>query len=616
MHLNNLPDHPSLPSGLSSLLALSVCASLTACSPGPEMTPGSSHFPPRQLQPKADAPLPDQNKPAAQGNGAEPAGNADQAGQADPTNPADSEEQSDQGSGSFAPAAKGPETDNLRAYFERYAHAISQGRMLDAIRFSGHAVANHGPVLVPQSPDEKLDPSVLDEYPNLPSTTDPRKTLMITDPRVVADPTRTYDPCDLDATSNHRNPDAVWSFKSLMSQMAQGQGISTQEFIHYWLLGWMQDQEVNWHTVPRRTGVMDYFPGWDAENPHTLDVDRLPFRLLAIVNRLDLTKMDEHGFQSPGETRLVFGLLDLHQCAPANRAERATVIFEYGDVIDSCEGIEARAHRWLALDRLPLGSPRYLEQLESITNEVTQAFAAPSKPNKSALNQLRTNDFGFDPGIDPAPPSGSPPNSTMRWELREFRLFGDSSVLIHNPIHLTPDEQFQRGSEVLAQYLHENADEVLCEAHQVPRSYANQHFLGGAIAYDPGSFWDTPLDTWQLPHNFSADCPPSQGIQDSSLSLDEKLVSEVRHKFSLNTCNGCHSGETSMFFVHVDPSTRELSRFLTGGTFDDPVHGSQVQREFNDLARRGQLLESFATRGCNGGHVHDSGVMQAPSSSH
>lgn len=519
-------------------------------------------------------------------------------------------------SGGFDPGVDTGEFSSVRAYFERYAYAISQGRYLPAIQFSGHAVTGYGPVPEPQNPWEKIDPSILDDYPNLPSTTDPGKTLMITDPRVVADPTRTYDPCDLDWSGNDRNPDAAWSFKSLMSQMAKGQGISTQEFVHYWLLSWMEDQEVNWHTIPKRTGVKDYFPGWDAENPSTLNVDRLPFRLLAIVNRLDLTKMDAQGFRSPGETRFVFGLLDVNRCEPANRAERGTVIFEYGDTIDTCEGIEARAQSWLHLDRLELGSQRYLEALEYITSEVTEAFAAPSKPNGSALNQLRTNDFGFDPGIDPAPPSGSPPNSNMRWELREFRMFGEASVLINDPIHLTPDEEFQHGSNLLAQYIHENANEVLCEAHSIPRSYANESFLGGAIAYDPGSFWDAPLDTWQLPHRFPEDCPPSQGLRDSSLSPDEKMVSEIRHKFSLNTCNGCHAGETSISFVHVDPSTRKLSSFLTGGKSDDPVHGPRVQREFNDLARRGQLLESYATRGCGGRHVHDAGVMLSPSSPH
>ncbi|MES2674637.1 MAG: hypothetical protein V4660_10375, partial [Pseudomonadota bacterium] len=76
---------------------------------------------------------------------------------------------------------------------------------------------------------------------------------------------------------------------------------------------------------------------------------------------------------------------------------------------------------------------------------------------------------------------------------------------------------------------------------------------------------------------------------------------EVRHKFSLNTCDDCHAAETDTFFTHVN-SNRSLSKFMTGTTaphVPDPVFGSSITREFNDLARRNQVLSEMSVQSCN-----------------
>jgi hypothetical protein len=69
---------------------------------------------------------------------------------------------------------------------------------------------------------------------------------------------------------------------------------------------------------------------------------------------------------------------------------------------------------------------------------------------------------------------------------------------------------------------------------------------------------------------------------------------EARHKFSLNTCNGCHGAETNTRFLQVNPrdpgQASILSGFLTGVTVFDPV--TRQQRQLNELGRRRQLLES------------------------
>ncbi len=68
-----------------------------------------------------------------------------------------------------------------------------------------------------------------------------------------------------------------------------------------------------------------------------------------------------------------------------------------------------------------------------------------------------------------------------------------------------------------------------------------------------------------------------------------------RHKFSLNTCSGCHAGETGTDFTHVAPraagQASVLSPFLRGGTVTDPV--TQMPRSFDDLGRRAADLAAL-----------------------
>ena len=74
---------------------------------------------------------------------------------------------------------------------------------------------------------------------------------------------------------------------------------------------------------------------------------------------------------------------------------------------------------------------------------------------------------------------------------------------------------------------------------------------------------------------------------------------EARHKFALNTCNGCHSSqETNTAFLMVFPRApgqeARLSPFLTGTTTFDPVTGPRV---LNDLRRRNLDMRQFACPG-------------------
>ena len=91
----------------------------------------------------------------------------------------------------------------------------------------------------------------------------------------------------------------------------------------------------------------------------------------------------------------------------------------------------------------------------------------------------------------------------------------------------------------------------------------------------------------------------------------------ARHQFSLNTCNGCHFGETDTFFLHVDPTVMPaaLSNFLTGGggggvwSVPDPQFGTPTWT-FADLERRFSRLYELACSSCGRLVGFDPGIIR------
>ena len=151
------------------------------------------------------------------------------------------------------------------------------------------------------------------------------------------------------------------------------------------------------------------------------------------------------------------------------------------------------------------------------------------------------------------------------WELREFRLTSTGQLRMAPPA-LTPSNSFDR-SQTLADFMTANATAIKAQTHTVPRSFAGAPFQAGRVTSN--------IDFWNAP-----------GVTDSAL----------RHKFSINTCNGCHGAESSTRFLHVFPRAAgqqaQLSGFLTGIDVNDPVTGTSTRR-FADLNRRGNGLKAF-----------------------
>lgn len=418
--------------------------------------------------------------------------------------------------------------------------------------------------------------------------------LMVTNIKVVQDPTRTYNPCKGGTLGG--NPNGVWTFKTLMTNMANTPvtGITVDNFVQNWL-----DTEAfgtKTHPVSGDVGAdraaskQKFIDAWlkNCNIPRTPanrlnwkalltnQLELIPFRLLSIVNRLDLRGNFAYtgGTTSGGEGRFVFCFMDSNAGCSATAGGQMTVILEYGIPLNTCAALSSYAQQWFNLKNLALGSPAYNNALQAITDVFTTINANPSRPNKSALNHLRTNNFIAGP-----------------WVIRDFEINAVSHhINIIHPSREPQNEANTGGPKVglLNTFVNANA---------------------AVIAND---------QPYTIPTNIQA-----IDAQMSSLWNSTGITSDAaRHKLSLGTCSSCHSGETKTAFVHVGPANfgqqAPLSSFLTGlGGDDEPSDvdtnpvgffwvkdpanrptAAPTKRGFNDLLRRADDLTTFVNTAC------------------
>jgi hypothetical protein len=378
-------------------------------------------------------------------------------------------------------------------------------------------------------------------------TVDPARELMITALSVVEDPVRTVWPADRNFSNGH----GVWTFGYLMKQLAGTQDLS--DFTLRWLNQWNADQTVNGDLAPARPLIHSLVidPWLQASGGTSLDMSLAPFRLLAIVNRVDLRSNDASGLNG-GEGRFVFGVTD-----PTGKALNFTVIFEFGLPIRNADDIVSYGKAWHALGSVAFG-PAYNAQLQQITDVFTSPLCS-ANPNATCLHQLRTNEviLAAD-GSDPGNVNGK------LWELREFHV-SPGGVLQQTTTAQNPAASLN-GSVALANLLGGDLQAARGRTLTVPAS-----MLGAAVPAPAGGVWNAP------------------GVD-----------GDARAGFAVNTCGGCHTSETGTRFLHVKNrapgSPAALSGFLTGITLPDPVNGTP--RTFGDLARRGDdLLFVASTKG-------------------
>ena len=410
----------------------------------------------------------------------------------------------------------------------------------------------------------------------------PEHSLFITDLGVVEDTARTVNtPCSPSPTTG-----GAWTFEHLITEMANtaSSGISAEDFVKDWLETWLSDATVNSENIPARTELFtDVISPWlvnsgaaagsfsiDNWKNETLDLSIAPFKLTAIVNRLDLRGNVGYGVSNAGEGRFIFEVLNPTTCSPISG--QFNVIFEYGIPINRCSKLQDFGQAWYDLKDLVLGSPEYNEALQEITDVFVSANAAPSKPNGSAINQIRTNERAI----------GAP------WELREFVIDSATNKLMLTTVKQEPAEIYNESADgghsgtpadiaLLVDWVNTNEADILLDKHEIPLNLpTGEPFLGGKSHSEPGK--------WS-----------GSGITNP----------EARHHLSLNACSGCHKLETGAPFVHLTTVgfgvESQLSDFLTGDNMPkiDP-HGSGIEHHFNDLLNREQRLEELLCNTCIG----------------
>ncbi|GAA4448687.1 hypothetical protein [Rurimicrobium arvi] len=355
-----------------------------------------------------------------------------------------------------------------------------------------------------------------------------------------------------------------------------------------------------------------------------------PFKLTAIVNRIDLKENTLYypSILNSGETRFIFTLIDystgnvpkaIDPNRPAGAAktidfegfidwEGMNVIFEYGNVETTRCGLKSLAERWVHLSDLTLGGNAYLEALEDITDDVTLANAAPGRVNGSAVNRIRTNEKIF---FESDFPRVSPdPHEFTRWthsdwEFRQFELDAATGLFKQVPVTNTPnnflnkaitlscgieyffargvdwtgciyervpDASFEASGRNLAAWMTHPAVRggLLRGNHNLPNTYMGSFLAGGAglVVGEFSHYWSPALN--------------ATGV--GSALYTDPAKWELRHQLSLNTCEGCHNGETKTIFTHI----RTMSNGETANYWQSPTTPPSSLLRFVDNSTEGE----------------------------
>lgn len=373
-----------------------------------------------------------------------------------------------------------------------------------------------------------------------------KREILMKDLSIVDDPIRTvFDP----ASTDPRN--GVWTFKHVVENLAVTPA-AAPAMVEHWLSTFNAPLTINGFTAVARPNMKNLvLDRWPRTPDGKLDLAKAPLRLNAIVSRTDLRDLSKG---DAGEGRFVFAFNDPDF---AGFGLRATVIFEFKLPAQSQQDVLDWANSFHALGGMKFGED-YNAALQAITERFAGRGVRPGFPNGSAINAVRTNDIDFSTNFD-------------IWEMREFRLSPTTGGLEPAPTDLVPDVSFNN-TPTLASYINQNEADILAEKHSVPLIFNRQHFEAAATFNE--------LVSWIAP-----------GVKNN----------EARHKFAINTCNGCHGQqETNVRFLQIFPrfegTEAVISTFLEGGvTIHDPVSGKP--RSFNELGRRNADLRSLVCPG-------------------
>lgn len=373
-----------------------------------------------------------------------------------------------------------------------------------------------------------------------------------------------------------------------------------------------------------------------------------PFRLLAVVNRMDLAgETDGRGEGAVdstlaedqrkwfGEGRLVFGLTD-----GGDGARDMTFIVEYRlpalrevarDASSTTYAVQPQCSRivtsgCLDYDRGPVNNAAWLEgrarwarvwrelsasdsvdAYNARLRDIVRLFArpenfialrtgervrdAPGGPDQSGIEEFEYREFYTNGGFGLA----------RRHNRREALFCVGGSQLLRDVIVeeyesglLTPSFDFKLGSQTFRPGDEGDREIDLVNAcgGLVPFDAANSDGKGGmqmrpAFArFRPNQVWPA-LPTWNA----------IRGAYD-----DVATTEAYRHTMAFNTCSGCHSAETGSAGFHIAPRTASadsvVSPFLDGTDRNVPVtvNGVTYTYAYNEIGRRTSVLAAFYDR--------------------
>jgi hypothetical protein len=419
------------------------------------------------------------------------------------------------------------------------------------------------------------------------------KSLFITDLAVVEDQSRTYN-----VASGTGNPNGAWTFGTLLANMENSQHIDgVRGFLKNWVKQWTIDQSLNGQLVKARKHVLECLIApwiskaqgnsnvavtlenweslWDATSSNALK-QNAPFKLTAIVNRIDLRGNSAYtqSLENAGETRFIFSLIDpfTGQIAvgpdqPFSQQQNGigfgdwrglNVILEFGNVQASKCEVLALAQQWFDLsdNSYSFGNAAtdnpYKIALQQITDYVTTSNSKPGKINNSAINRIRTNekalgnrDLSLETHLGWA---------RMDWEFRQYELDPTTHGFKMVPLTNTPpvvsnaasniDEDFSGTSQVV---INDNLLNWIYSGNKTKVRHGNYNMpsyllaSSSIVTSEAAHYFDFNRDNWVLNSpNYNA-------------SIASEEAKEIRQQFSLNTCIGCHNGESKTRFTHVNP---------------------------------------------------------------
>jgi hypothetical protein len=325
-------------------------------------------------------------------------------------------------------------------------------------------------------------------------------------------------PVEISAEACPDNPRGRFTLQYLLAGLSRDGTAKTA--LLEWLNGWVSLQDGRQWEIGRRliaqwkeqqgvAGISD--ADWRPDFVHA------PFRLLAIVNRLDLQRRDESRRPlNAGEGRFVFGVTN-----PAGKGVRATVIFEYELVATTEVQVREWADRWHGLGGFARFDEDYSAALAALTERFTGRGVAPGRTNGSAFRQLRTNERDL---------SESFVQTQARWNLREFTLEKESGAIVPTTTKQTPRTELAK-SLLMTQFVNEREREIVQSTYTIPAVYRGEWLVGWQATIP-----DEGQKTWL----------PAGSAPDLELHNEDALK-----KLARNTCNGCHGKETDSSNHHI-----------------------------------------------------------------